>query len=263
MKRIGIFDSGIGGLTVASSIRKKMPWVDLVYYGDTLHLPYGDKSPATIARFSKGICDFLIHQKHCDAVVIACNTASAHASDLCENWFKPLPIYNVIDPTIAYVLKHFSGAQIGIIATRGTISSGVYPLKIKENSPGTGVHSLATPLLCPLIEEGFFGSEISKIVLDHYLNRSEIKNIDALILACTHYPLLQGEIEAYYKGGVQVINSADVVAEAIFKDLPGGLQSMEGTETFYVSDFTDGFNETTKMFFGENINLIEHNIWSE
>ena len=210
---IGIFDSGIGGLTVANAISKAMPNETLIYFGDTAHLPYGEKSKDLIKEYSLGIAKFLLEQKHCKTIVIACNTASAAAYEhLRDNYKGIFPIINVIDPIVEELVKKEHVSQIGLIATNTTIESGVYQEKINRRKPKATVHTLATPMLVPMIEEGYANDNISHTLIANYLNNPTLKNIDALILGCTHYPIIKSEIDEFYNGTVDLVDSTDIVA---------------------------------------------------
>lgn len=257
--KIGIFDSGIGGLTVAKAIKNKLPQAELVYFGDTAHLPYGDKSPASIRHYSAKITQFLL-SKNCNALVIACNTASAHAFKTVKDVAGPeIPVFNVIDPVVECIATRYQNQKVGIIATRGTIKTRVYPRRIKIADDSITVASKATPLLAPMIEEGFFNNNISKTVIESYLKARELKGISALVLGCTHYPLIQDEVEAFFKGSVDIIDSANVVAESVARGY--SLKGKEVADKFYVSDFTKGFEKSTQTFFGRKIELKEERIF--
>lgn len=262
-KPIGIFDSGIGGLTVAKAIAEALPNETIIYFGDTAHLPYGDKSKESITMYSKRIAGFLL-AKGCKAIVIACNTASAHAYSDLKKFYPKIPIINVIDPTVDYCLSKYKKARIGVIATRGTIKSRIYPRKISKKNSKIEVPQTATPLLAPMIEEGFFNNKISKTIIHSYLSNKNFEKIDALILACTHYPLIKKEVVAFFKRPVEVIDSASVVAQYTKKMLSeNGLlsKSKKGKNQFYISDYTESFEETSKIFFGDIIELHEERIW--
>src|SRR6476646_10053534 len=197
---IGIFDSGIGGLTVANAIRNVLPHESLVYFGDTAHMPYGDKSAEAIKYYSLKIGKFL-QEQGCKAIVIACNTASSLGyQDLKDFLGNDLPILNVIDPVVEFCAQQPNYHKIGVIATKATIKSDVYARKLNEALPDVDVKSLATPLLAPMIEEGFFNNNISKTIINTYLSSPKLKKIDSLILACTHYPLIRNEINEFYNG---------------------------------------------------------------
>ena len=212
---IGIFDSGIGGLTVVRALKEKLPNEYIIYFGDTEHLPYGEKSNKAIQNFSKKITQFLIN-KNCKAIVMACNSASSVAFEVVKKQAKNIPVFNVIDPIVKVVANNCNDCKIGVIGTKTTIQSGVYVRKIQEICSSAKVSSLATPLLVPMIEEGFVNEEISHKIIANYLSNKSLANIDSLILACTHYPLIYNEINNFYGGKVQLIDSADIVADFIF-----------------------------------------------
>jgi glutamate racemase len=261
---IGIFDSGIGGLTIANAIKSVLPNENIIYYGDTEHLPYGEKSKEAIQSFSKRIIRFLL-TKRCKIIVIACNSASSVAEESVTNIACNTSIFNVIDPVIAEVSKISTKDNIGVIGTKATISSGIYEEKLKKLCRNRKINSLATPLLAPMIEEGFINEEISSTIIANYLSSKQLKNINHLILACTHYPLIQQEIRKYYRNNVNVIDSANIVANYIAKKLEEDnlLNDEKLSEyNFYVSNYTDSFEKSAKFFFEEVIKLEEVNIFS-
>lgn len=256
---IGIFDSGIGGLTVAHAITKVLPNENIIYFGDTKHLPYGEKSKEAIQSFSRKIIKFLLEKK-CKTIVIACNSASSVADKSVYRISEITPIYNVIDPVVNEVIKVCSNYNIGVIGTKATIGSGIYESKIKSECSTSNVISLATPLLAPMIEEGFINEKISNTVIANYLANPALKKIDHLILACTHYPLIHKEIDEYYQGGVNVIDSANIVAIHISNELKRKHLLNYSTKTehhFYVSNYTKSFEKSAQFFFQENIKLEE------
>lgn len=258
---IGIFDSGVGGLTIASAIRDRMPNEALLYFGDTAHMPYGDKSEESIRRYSLRIAEFLIEQG-AKAIVIACNSASvASAGQIQERFGKMVPIVNVIDPLVNYVTERSAHKRIGIIGTKATIQSQVYPKRIWRKLPGAEVCALATPLLAPLVEEGLAGTAVSREALNWYLNKPELSRIDSLLLACTHYPVLHEEIQGYYRDAVEVIDAASLTAEAVEESLAAtGLLQVRSTPVahrFFVSERTDAFERNAQRFFGQAIQLRE------
>jgi glutamate racemase len=264
-KPIGIFDSGIGGLTVAHAIKKLLPAEDLIYFGDTAHLPYGDKSEAAIQAYSIKIADILL-KKGCKVIVIACNSASSASYELLKEYVRTdTHVINVIDPMVELVTKNFKGSNIGLIGTKRTVQSGVYTRKIQEANQNITLSSLATPLLAPMIEEGFFNNQISHEIIAQYLSDPELKNIEALILACTHYPLITKEINAYYDGKMNVLDSSEVIALALKKYLEQERllnDSTGGEQHFLVSDFTESFESSARMFFHESVKLEKHSLWN-
>jgi glutamate racemase len=261
---IGIFDSGIGGLTVAHAIRDRLPHESLIYFGDTAHLPYGDKSEAAIQAYSVRIADVLM-KKGCKVIVIACNSASSAAYELLKEYTRYIKIINVIDPMVQWVAENYPGKKIGLIGTKRTISSNVYLRKIDETNSGIELKSLATPLLAPMIEEGFLDNQISHEIIAQYLADPELTGIDALILACTHYPLIRREISAYYNHQLPILDSSSIVAEALYQYLAANrLLTTANTPVhrFMVSDYTDSFEASTRIFFHEHVNLEKYPLWS-
>lgn len=264
---IGVFDSGIGGLTVAKAISELLPHEHLIYFGDTAHMPYGEKSPHAIKSYSEKIAGFLIEQP-CKLVVIACNSASATAFKQVQ---KILPdknfVINVIDPVVEHLVSGNQYNKIGLIGTKRTVSSAVYKKKFEKANPEILLKSLATPLLAPMIEEGFFNNKISRTVVHSYLSNPHLSNIESIILACTHYPLIINEISSYYKGKVNIINSAEIVSIAVKTFLENrellNKSDKVPKHQFYVSDYTESFEETAKIFFGGKIKLREKNLWSD
>jgi glutamate racemase len=261
---IGIFDSGIGGLTVAHAITELMPNENIIYFGDTAHLPYGEKSATAIQSYSIKICNLLM-QQNCKVILIACNSASAAAFELVKEYMgSRAKVMNVIDPVVAYIGTHHKGQKIGLIGTKQTINSNIYKKKIDDLGKNILLKSLATPLLAPMIEEGFFDNNISESVINKYLSDENIQNIEALILGCTHYPLIKKQIEKFYKTNVAVLDASVIVANSV----KNYLQEMNllNTKTpeikhFYVSDYTASFEASTKMFFGENVKLEHYPLW--
>ncbi len=261
---IGIFDSGVGGLTVASAIHQLLPQEQLIYFGDTAHLPYGDKSKETVSHYSEKISEFLLTNK-CKVILIACNTASANAYDHVVSIVGERAIViNVIDPVVEYIGRKKQVNHVGIIGTKGTINSRTYPEKIENLSPGIKVSSLATPLLVPMIEEGFIFDNISNAIISNYLSRDEIKKIDLLVLGCTHYPIIKNQISKFYDFKIDILDSAKLVASYLHDKLSGqGLLSSKrlGNDKFYVSDYTDSFRIISRMFFDEEIELEKLDLW--
>lgn len=261
---IGIFDSGVGGLTVAHSIKQILPGESLIYFGDTAHLPYGDKSAESISFYSHKITEFLLEHDS-KVVLVACNTASASAFESLKKDFKDKTILiDVIDPVVDYMSsKTFS--RIGVIGTKRTISSGTYEKKLSEKLPSAKVVSLATPLLVPMIEEGFIFDDISNAIIRSYLTNQSLEGIQALILGCTHYPIIKNQISKIFNFNVEVVDSARIVAMVLRdtlekNDLLNDSQSV--SDKFFISDYTDYFEKIARMFFEGEINLKKADIWS-
>lgn len=266
---IGIFDSGIGGLTVASAVNKLLPEESIIYFGDTAHLPYGDKSTAAIQAYSVRIAEMLL-QQNCKVILIACNSASSAAYDLVTEYVgKKAKVFDVINPTIDFIREHHADDKIGLIGTKQTVSSGVYDRKIKELKLNIDFTSLATPLLVPMIEEGIYDDAISNSIIERYLNDPLLHGVNSLILGCTHYPIIKGSIESHYLNNdeiVEVIDSAQTVAHALkaflaYNQLNARKKSFQ--DKFLVSDFTTSFEHTTETFFGKEVHLEKIPIWDE
>jgi len=254
---IGIFDSGIGGLTVAGALAKALPNERFLYFGDTAHLPYGEKSKSLITEYSVQITLFLL-EKGIKHLVIACNSASAAAYEsvkaLCAT--HGVGVTNVIDPVVHYISqKNFQ--HVGIIGTKATISSGIFQEKLKYQSR-VQVHVKSTPLLAAMIEEGFAGTDVSRGVLKSYLSDPVLRGIEAIALACTHYPLIASEVRSFFGGEVSVLDTATIVAEEVKNTLAENhllAQSPQGNHEFFVSDLTESFKNSTQLFFGSDVNL--------
>lgn len=262
MAKIGIFDSGIGGLTLASEVRKKLPEHSIIYFGDTAHFPYGEKSTTAIQSYAIKICNLLL-EKGCEVILIACNSASASAFELVKEYVgSKAKVFNVIDSAVDYVAKKYEGREVGLIGTKRTVSSNVYLTKLDACSKNVLLHSLATPLLAPMIEEGFFKKEISDQIISEYLSHSNFDGIEAIILGCTHYPLIKEAVSSFFGGRVEVIDSPEIVVNEMMAYLdPLSLHEDSSQDQFFVSDYTESFKESTGIFFGEEIDLQEYKLW--
>ena len=261
---IGIFDSGVGGLTVAHAIKQILPSESLIYFGDTAHLPYGDKSEEAIRFYSQKITEFLLEHK-AKVVLIACNSASASAFEYLKKEFGEKTILlDVIDPVVDYIsTRGFN--KIGVIGTKRTISSGTYAQKVSITSPETSIVSLATPLFVPMIEEGFIFDDISNAIIRTYLSDESLSGIEALILGCTHYPIIRNQISKFFNFNVEVLDSARIVSVRLREALEkNSLLNDSGTvkDQFFVSDYTDYFEKIARMFFEGEINLKKADIWN-
>jgi len=266
---IGIFDSGIGGLTVAKAVKSLLPNESIVYFGDTAHLPYGDKSAAAIQAYSVRITDFLLKQ-NCKVILIACNSASSAAYNLVIEYVgKKAKVFDVINPAVDYLRESYAHKNVGLIGTRQTVERGVYSTKAAELKAGINLKALAAPLLVPMIEEGIVGDEITSSIIAKYLDQELLQEINALILGCTHYPIIKKQIKEYYANNsrqVEVIDSSEIVARSLkaylaFNQLTA--KSESASDKFYVSDFTESFEKTTRLFFGESVHLENYPIWDE
>lgn len=252
---IGIFDSGIGGLTVAAGIVRQFPSVPICYFGDTAHLPYGDKSVDSIRQYAHEIVEFLL-DKGCKTIVIACNSASASAYESLRDEFSDRAvIIDVIRPLVD-VVKRRHKKKVGVIATKATVGTNIYANLLQNEHPQLNVVSLATSLLVPMIEEGFLHNKISEVTIHQYLSYPDFLDIEALLLACTHYPLIRQQIRDYLGEKVEVYDSI----EAVLIELSKHIQSTSSRSTdhsFWVSDYTQRFEEITRLFYGEDIKLNE------
>lgn len=255
---IGIFDSGVGGLTVAKEIKRMLPHEDFIYFGDTKNLPYGEKSQEAIIGYATKITQFLL-DKNCKAIVIACNSATANAlKDVLQLVNNRVPVIDVINP-VAEKVSYEIHNNVGVIATKATVNSGLYKKSIRKHNKFIKVDELATPLLVPAIEEGFKNHPITHAIIYNYLSNSKLKNIETLILGCTHYPLLIGEIKQYYGNRVRVIDSPTIVANELKHILEKNQLLNENNPNpdyhFYVSDLTKNFEKISKKIFGKSIKL--------
>ncbi len=262
---IGIFDSGIGGLTVTNAIVKHLPNEEIIYFGDTFHVPYGEKSPDAIRYYCLRIAKFLIEQG-CKMIVVACNSAASVAYEVLTDFFKGQVLFiNVVDPLVQRAVQ-MNYKRVGLIATKATIISKIYPQKLKALSSSMEVYDLATPLLAPMIEEGFVKNKVSNAVLENYLSDPRFENIEAILLACTHYPLVKKAIESFFDHRVEVLDSTDVVALAVRRALEENQllnnKRINGHH-FFVSDYTPSFEQTTRLFYGEAVNLQHYPLWPQ
>jgi glutamate racemase len=261
---IGIFDSGVGGLTVANAIKQILPGESLVYFGDTAHLPYGDKSAEAIRYYSGKITEFLLDH-NAKVILVACNSASASAFDTLQKEFQDrAPLIDVIDPVVDYLATR-NFRKVGVIGTKRTISSGTYDAKIRERIPGTRLVSMATPLLVPMIEEGFIFDDISNAIIRTYLSNDALKGIEALILGCTHYPIIRNQISKFFNFNIEVVDSARIVSMILRDTLEkNNLLNDSGrvSDQFFISDYTPYFEKIARMFFEGEINLRKADIWS-
>lgn len=245
---IGIFDSGIGGLTVFQAIRKQLPAENLIYVGDTARVPYGTKSPETVTRYSRDIVQFLLKQR-VKMIVVACNTASAFALPTLEQEFS-VPIVGVIKAGVKGALQTSAQPSLGVIGTEGTIQSGSYTQEIKAQNPAAQVMTQACPLFVPLVEEGWMETEAAALVTETYLGPLRGK-IDALILGCTHYPLLRKVIQRVMGPAVTLIDSAEETACAVTTLLTERQWAKEngpGSEQFFVTDSPERFLKVGRLF---------------
>jgi len=260
-RMIGIFDSGVGGMTVTRAIEKLLPSYPTVYFGDLARTPYGSKSAEAIIEYSIQNTEFLLNQG-AELIVIACNSASSVAADILRERFQ-VPIFEVISPAITKAIASTKNNRIGVIGTRATIRSDIYNRKIKQLAPEVKVYSQPCPLLVPLVEEGWLNGRETKMILRRYLHPMKAHQIDVLVLGCTHYPIIKELIHSRIgKKNVSLVDSSEEVAHALKfflednRETAEKLVKTEGSR-YYVSDKTEAATATARMIFGRDINLIK------
>lgn len=254
---IGVFDSGIGGLTVMRELLQRLPGESFIYLGDTARVPYGNKSPQTVIKFSKENAAFLI-EHGVKLIVVACNSASASALSTLQA-VLPVPVIGVIEPGIQAAVAATRSERVGVIGTMGTIRSGAYQVGIKRLAPAVEVFARACPLFVPLAEEGWVEGDVAELVAKKYLSDYAEKGIDALVLGCTHYPLLHGVIGRVMGSGVTLVDSAVETAKKVVEVLEAeGLLGNEsqGEFTVYLSDVSPTFKQVGERFLGREISTI-------
>ena len=252
---IGVFDSGIGGLTVVKAIVDSMPREDIVYFGDTAHVPYGTRSPRQVTEYVLADVEF-IYSFRPKAIVIACNTADSIAREKVEELYD-VPVFGVVEPTSKKAAETTKNGKIGVIATKATVNSEAYNKAIKKYNESAEVYAKACPLLVPLVENGRFhkGDKVVETVLKEYLDPLNEQGIDTLILGCTHYPLLQDIIEELYPD-INVISSSVVLAETLKATLEKENKTNEdpgSIRKYFVSDDAENFETQAKIFMGDSL----------
>lgn len=256
---IGIFDSGIGGLTVVKEVMKILPNEDIYYFGDTARVPYGNKSPETVKKFSFQNTRFLI-SKNVKAIVIACNTASAFSIESVRDNFK-IPVIGVIEPGARAAARETINGKIGIIGTEGTIASRAYEKSIKKVSPEAEIFAFPCPLFVPLVEEGWAGSKVSYLVAEEYLAPLKKAGVDTLVMGCTHYPLLKKVVGDIMGPNVKLINPAEETAIDLMQVLTqNGLHNDKDENSqyrYYVSDNADKFSKVGGNFLSREVFNID------
>ncbi|MCK5244514.1 MAG: glutamate racemase [Desulfobacterales bacterium] len=257
---IGIFDSGLGGLTVMREVMAHLPGYDLIYFGDTARTPYGSKSPDTVIQYALQIGEWLV-DKGADLIVTACNTVSSLATKTLRERFD-VPIFEVVSPAVGLVAENRRIRRAGVIGTRATIDSGVYERMIRAKRPDISIYSRACPLLVPLVEEGWSKRAETKRIVKKYLYPLRLKQIDTLILGCTHYPILKDVIRIKAGKRVRIIDSSEAIAAAIkgfleeHPEIEGQL-NRNSAHTIYVSDITEHFRRIAQDILGIAVRL-EH-----
>ncbi|MFO7736086.1 MAG: glutamate racemase [bacterium] len=257
---VGIFDSGIGGLTVFKQLRHLMPSENLLYLGDTARVPYGSKSVETIKKYSQNNVDFLL-KKNVKVIVVACNTASASALDYLKKKFEDIIIIGVVHPAVEYVLTMEKVERVGVIGTDTTISTESYKKEL-EKIMKVEVYSRACGLFVPFVEEGLMEKAITMQIIEYYLEDLKKKNIDTLILGCTHYPMLKKPLGYYFGDKVRIVDSAYHAAVRTKQILAEkGLLNKSNKnprELIYVTDNSPKFRDVAQRFLGRDIHNIKH-----
>ncbi len=257
---IGVFDSGLGGLTAVKEIKKRLPCEDIVYFGDTGRVPYGTRSKETIIKYSRNDINFLL-SKDVKIIVIACGTASSAAlPEICGDY--KVPIIGVVESASKEATEATKNGKIGIIGTGGTIKSGSYEKLIHSIAPGVAIFKKACPLFVPLVENGHFDTEVARLITEEYLTEIKEAGVDTLILGCTHYPLLKKTISEFMGENVTMIDAGAEVAKRLERVISEKGMETEKTEKgrcrYYVSDNVDGFETLGGMFLSEKIDgLVE------
>jgi len=253
-KAIGIFDSGIGGLTVLKEIVAKLPQENIIYLGDTARVPYGIRSPETVTRYSFENTNFLLDQE-IKLLVVACNTASAISLEAVKKEY-PLPVIGVLDPGARAAVRATRTRTVAVIGTEATIGSGAYEKSIKRLAPDVTVYSLACPLFVPLAEEGWTDNDVAALVAEKYLSPFRGKGIDTLVLGCTHYPLLKAVISRAVGPEITLIDSATETAKEVADVLKKlkweGDGKGEGLRKYYVTDTPARFEKIGKRFLDDS-----------
>ncbi len=255
---LGVFDSGIGGLTVARALFERLPQESVIYFGDTARVPYGPKSPDTVRRYSAEILAYLLH-RGVKAVVVACNTSTAHALDYLQA-HSSVPVVGVIEPGARAAVTATKTGTIGVIGTAGTIASGAYERAIQALRPDARVHSLPCPLFVPLVEEGWFEHPAAELIAREYLAPLERAKVDVLVLGCTHYPLLKPLLARVMGPDVTLVDSAAETATAVSKELERlELLANDGARDhrFVVSDDEPHFRKVGALFLGAKLKQVE------
>jgi len=263
---IGVFDSGLGGLTVLKYFLRDLPGYNYIYLGDNARLPYGEKSPETIYNYTKEAVDFLF-SKGCNLIIIACNTASAQALHRLQHEYLPYAypnrrILGVIRPLVESIASNNKIKKVGIIGTKATINSNVYKIELEKLKPELKIEQRSAPLLVPLIEEGWAHKPEAKMILKKYLRPLKTKQIEALILACTHYPFLYKEIKNIMGGRIEVPQPGKIIAHSLANYLTRHPElnlspTSKPKYEFYTTDSLDNFKIWGEKFLGKKIKNLK------
>ncbi|MCX6355883.1 MAG: glutamate racemase [Candidatus Aureabacteria bacterium] len=249
---IGVFDSGLGGLTVVRHLRRLLPGADIVYFGDTARLPYGSKSPETVIRFSRENCEFLLSH-NVAMIIVACNTSSAIALDTLRREYK-IQIHGVVAPGARRAADLTRNRMIGVIGTHATIRSRAYDREFAKMGGSIKVVSRACPLFVPLAEEGWLDRPATVEIAREYLLPLKEEGIDVLVLGCTHYPILTQTVRRVLGEGISLVDSGLSCAEAVRDQIGDGERGVEGGRVrYFVTDMPERFKEIGRIFMGEEI----------
>ena len=255
---LGVFDSGIGGLTVARALFERLPHEAVLYFGDTARVPYGPKSPETVRRYSAEILAYLLG-RGVKAVVVACNTSTAHALDHLRA-HAPVPVVGVIEPGARAAAATSRSGKIGVIGTAGTVASGAYERAIKAVRPDATVVSAACPLFVPLVEEGWFDHPAAELIAREYLEPLGRAGVDTVVLGCTHYPLLKPLLQRVLGSGVRLIDSAEETATEVVNELAtrglAAAAQRKPAHDFVVSDDEPRFRKVGERFLGGKLKRV-------
>ena len=256
---IGIFDSGVGGLTVVRAMMKLLPHENLIYFGDTARVPYGTKSPQVVREYSKDDADFLI-KKNVKIIIIACNTVSAVAIDVVQKTAR-VPVFGVIAPGAKSAIEKTKNKKIGIIGTNGTVNSKAYENAIKLIDKNIQSYGQACPLFVPLVEEDLIEHKATELLAKEYLFNLTVKKIDTLILGCTHYPLLKNVIDKITFNQLNIIDSGEATAfevkDFLEKENLLNKSKMKSRLEFYVSDAPEKFTSIGEKFLGTSLGIVK------
>ena len=251
---IGVFDSGLGGLSILKALKEKLPNERFVYYGDTAHLPYGDKSENTLKEYVSSIISFLDSQD-CKLIVVACNSAATVIHKIEYLPYKENQIIEVISPIVQLVAEQKKYQKIGVIGTRKTIGSGLFDQKLSQLNSTLEIFTRATPLLAPMIEDGFVEDDVLLPIFRRYFKGFE--NCELLIPACTHYPIIYKQIEKYFNNGLKVLHTPKIIAEKVDQVLASqkliNPEKNYKVDSFYLSDITDNFLREAELFLGSDV----------
>jgi len=256
-RAIGIFDSGVGGLTVLHETRKLLPGKDLVYLGDTARVPYGTKSPETVKRYALQAAAFLVQQQ-VEMLVVACNTASSVALDALRDTFQ-IPVVGVIEPGAEQAVAATRNKRIGVVGTEGTIQSGAYLQALTRLDPQIETWGAACPLFVPLAEEGWADHAVARLSAEEYLASLMQHNIDTLVLGCTHYPLLKKTLHQVLGSQVQLIDSAEATARkvvSLLSESDQGQNAGAGNTSYFVTDVPTRFCRVGGAFLGAELDTV-------